>query len=137
MYDPGSSPAGNYIYTTSNSPCLNDVSTITINLENPPNAGQLPPFNVNMCLGQTLDLNTQFITNPIPNTPVWTDISSGVPGTSISNNFTPINSGTYILRSTIVATANCPSDDEDITVVVNDIPSVTFSTISQICLGES
>ena len=43
-----------------------------------------------MCLGQTLDLNTQFITNPIPNTPVWTDISSGVPGTSISNNFTPI-----------------------------------------------
>ena len=137
MFDPGSSPAGNYIYTTSNSPCLDDVSTITINLENPPNAGQLPPFNVNMCLGQTLDLNTQFITNPIPNTPVWTDISSGVPGTSISNNFTPINSGTYILRSTIVATANCPSDNEDITVVVNDIPSVTFSTISQICLGES
>ena len=89
-----------------------------------------------MCLGQTLDLNTQFITNPIPNTPVWTDISSGVPGTSISNNFTPINSGTYILRSTIVA-LNCPSDNEDITVVVNDIPSVTFSTISQICLGES
>ena len=137
MFDPSTNPSGDYTYTTSNSPCANDVATITINTENPPNAGQLPPFNINMCLGQTLDLNTQFISNPIPNTPTWTNITNGVPGTSISNNFSPVNSGTYTLRNTIVATANCPSDYEDITIVVNDIPSVTFSTISQICLGES
>ena len=37
MFDPGSFPSGDYIYTTSNSPCLDDVSTITINLETPPN----------------------------------------------------------------------------------------------------
>lgn len=137
IFDPSTYPAGDYIYTSSNSPCLDDNSTITINLETPPNAGQLPPFNVNMCLGQNIDLNTQFIINPTPNTPVWTDITSGIPGISISNNFNPITAGTYTLRSTIVATANCPSDDEDLTVVVNDIPTVLFSTISQICLGES
>ena len=137
MFDPSTSPAGDYIYTSNNSPCLDDNSTITINLETPPNAGQLPPFNINMCLGQNLDLNTQFIINPIPNTPVWTDITSGIPGISISNNFNPITTGTYTLRSTIVATANCPADEEDITVVVNEIPSVVFSTIGQICLGES
>ena len=137
MFDPSTYPAGDYIYTSSNPPCLDDNATITINLETAPNAGQLPPFNINMCLGQNLDLNTQFIINPTPNTPVWTDITSGIPGISISNNFNPISAGTYTLRSTIVSTANCPSDEEDLTIVVNEIPTVLFSTINQICLGES
>ena len=137
MFDPSTYPAGDYTYTASNSPCLDDVATITINLEIPPNAGQLPPVPINMCMGQVLDLNTQFTILPTPNTPIWTDITSGVPGSSVSNNFSPIASGTYTFRSTIVATANCPSDDEDITIAVNDLPTVIFSTINQICLGES
>ena len=137
MFDPSSYPAGDYIYTVSNSPCLNDIASITINLEIPPNAGQLPPVPVNMCMGQILDLNNQFTVLPTPNTPVWTDITSGIPGNNVSNNFNPNNTGNYIFRSTISATTNCPSDYEDITISVNDLPTVTFSTTNQICLGES
>ena len=136
-FDPANYPAGDYTYTVSNSPCPTDLSTITINLETPPEAGQLPPFTTNMCMGSILDLNSLFIVNPVPNTPVWTDVTSGIPGTSVSSNFNPITSGTYTLRNTIVATANCPSDFVETTVIVNDLPTVTFSTINQICLGES
>ena len=137
ILDPATSPAGNYIYTASNAPCINDISTISINLETPPFAGQLPPVPTNICMGQSLDLNTLFISNPTPFTPTWTDISSGVPGVSISSNFTPSSSGNYTLRNTISATANCPADIEDVNIVVNDLPTVTLNTINQICLGEN
>ena len=136
-FDPSNNPSGNYTYNVTNSPCPNNSSTITINLETPPYAGNLPPFTINMCLGTILDLNTQFIANPIPNTPSWTNISSGLPGTSVSNNFNPISSGIYTLRNTISSTANCPADYTDISVQVNEIPTVSFSTVNQICLGES
>ena len=136
-FDPANYPSGDYIYTVSNSPCPTDLSTITINLETPPDAGQLPPFPTHMCMGSIQDLNSLFIVIPAPNTPVWSDVTSGAPGTSISSNFNPITSGTYTLRNTIVATANCPSDFVETTVIVHDLPTVTFSTINQICLGES
>tara|TARA_B100000902_G_scaffold399539_1_gene470888 strand:+ start:422 stop:5818 length:5397 start_codon:yes stop_codon:yes gene_type:complete len=136
-FDPSIYPDGDYTYTVSNAPCPSDAQTITINIENPPYAGQLPPLTINMCIGSSLNLNSQFIINPTPNTPVWTDITSSIPGSSISNNFIPINTGTYTLRSTIAATANCPDEFTDLTVQVNDIPTVTFSTVPQICLGES
>ena len=137
IFDPNSSPSGDYIYTVSNSPCVNDLATITINLETPPYAGQLPPVPVNMCLGQVLDLNTLFTNTPSPNTPSWSDISLGSPGISITANFNPISSGNYTLRNTMSATTNCPSDNEDVTVIVHDLPTVSFNTISQICLGEN
>ena len=64
----------------------------------------MPPFNINMCLGQTLDLNTQFITNPIPNTPVWTDITSGTLELVFLIILHQSFQHTYILRATLVAT---------------------------------
>ena len=137
MFDPGTSPAGNYTYTASNAPCLDDIATITINLETPPYAGQLPPVPVDMCMGQVLDLNTQFTNNPVPYTPTWTDITTGTPGVSINSNFSPSSSGNYIFRNTIDATANCPADFEDLNVIVHDLPTVSFSTLNQICLGEN
>ncbi|MBT7481331.1 MAG: hypothetical protein HN677_02950 [Flavobacteriales bacterium] len=136
-FDPSSSPAGNYIYTVSNSPCLDDNVTLIINLETPPYAGQLPIPPTDMCMGTNLDLNASFLNLPVPFTPVWTDITSGTPGTNITNSFNPTAAGTYTFRNTISSTTNCPSDDEDITVIVHDLPTISVSSINQICLGMS
>ena len=104
---------------------VDDIATITINLEVPPYAGQLPPVPIDWCMGQILDLNTLFIINPTPYTPTWTDITSGAPGTSITANFIPSSAGNYIFRNTIAATINCPSDYEDVNVIVNNKPLIS------------
>ena len=133
MFDPSTNPAGDYTYTASNSPCLDHTSTITIILDPGPIAGQLPLIPVNMCMGETINLNNEFITNPFPNTPVWTSNGNGV-----SNNFTPTLSGAYTFRSTITDPASsCPDVWAEIDIEVHDLPTVLFSTVNQICLGES
>ncbi|MBT7726656.1 MAG: T9SS type B sorting domain-containing protein, partial [Flavobacteriales bacterium] len=133
MFDPSTNPAGDYTYTASNSPCLDHTSTITIILDPGPIAGQLPLIPVNMCMGETINLNNEFITNPFPNTPVWTSNGNG-----ISNNFTPTLSGAYTFRSTITDPASsCPDVWAEIDIEVHDLPTVLFSTVNQICLGEN
>jgi gliding motility-associated-like protein len=126
---------------------------IQVAIEDAPTAGILPANPIKICLdGTTIDLNSQFnpsISCPTCMTPNpytglnWTNVSAGLPGTVISNpsSWTPTSSGTYILRYTADVSVNCPSTDfEEITIIVSDIPTATFSTnatANEACLNDN
>ncbi|MFT4903025.1 MAG: hypothetical protein ACI84S_000730 [Thalassomonas sp.] len=122
---------------------LPGTSTILVAIEDSPNAGTLPANPIEICLdGTTIDLNSLFnstvscpsCTQPNPFNGVnWTDVTGGAPGAIITpltiSSWTTTTPGTYTLRYTAnISTNGCGIDDEDITIIVSDIPTATIST---------
>ena len=129
------------------------ATPILVAIEDAPSAGVLPTTSIKTCLdGTAIDLNSLFnstlscptCTQPSPFTGInWTDVTGGTPGTIINNPgvWTPIASGTYTIRYTADVSINCPSTDfEEITIIVSDLPTATFSTnatTDQACLNDN
>jgi hypothetical protein len=128
------------------------INTILVSIEDAPNAGILPTSALKICLdGTTVDLNSLFNSTtacpsciqPNPFTGAnWTDVTGGLPGTTILSpaNWTPTSSTTYTIRYTADVSINCPSTDfEEITIIVSDIPTASFSTnttANEACLND-
>jgi gliding motility-associated-like protein len=129
------------------------INTILVSIEDAPTAGILPVNSIQICLdGTVIDLNSLFNSttacpsciqpSPFSGTN-WTDVTNGTPGTTINTpaTWTPIASGTYTIRYTADVSVNCPSTDfEEITIIVSDIPTATFSTnaiADEACLNDN
>ena len=129
------------------------IIQILVAIEDAPTAGILPVNSIQICLdGTVIDLNSLFNSttacpsciqpNPFTGTN-WTDVTGGLPGTTINTlrTWTPIASGTYTIRYTADVSINCPSTDfEEITIIVSDIPTATFSTnatANEACLNDN
>jgi gliding motility-associated-like protein len=130
--------------------CLTpSISQIQVAIEDAPSAGILPANSIQICLdGTFIDLNSLFncptCVQPSPFTGLnWTDVTGGLPGTIINTptTWTPVSSGTYTMRYTADVSINCPSTDfEEITIIVSDIPTATFSTnaiADEACLNDN
>lgn len=129
------------------------ISQIQVAIEDAPSAGILPANPIQICLdGTFIDLNSLFNSTtacpsciqPSPFSGLnWTDVTNGTPGTTINTpaTWTPIASGTYTIRYTADVSVNCPSTDfEEITIIVSDIPTATFSTnatANEACLNDN
>ena len=127
------------------------INTILVSIEDAPTAGILP-VNSHFLDGTVIDLNSLFNSTtacpsciqPSPFTGTnWTDVTGGLPGTTINTpaTWTPSFSGTYTIRYTADVSINCPSTDfEEITIIVSDIPTATFSTnaiADEACLNDN
>jgi gliding motility-associated-like protein len=113
----------NYIVSIA-STCGSEIDTITVNVEMP------PQFNVSndttICLGQNVILSANG-----SNTYQW---SGGSSATTNSINVSPTDTTTYY----VTGDANvCGSDTDTIQVNIDQIPSISVSNDTSICLGES
>lgn len=110
-------------WTISNPPCANSYDEVTINVSGNPTVANAGPDQT-LCI--TNPTTTLAGNNPTVGTGTWTWISgSGVlsnpssPTTGVSS----LGLGTHVLRWT-VANPPCASTSDDVTIVVNSLPTV-------------
>lgn len=112
-----------YTLTVTDSGC-SDTDQVVVTVTPLPNADAGP--SIAICDGQSTTLTASGGT--LPNHYSW---STGQTGSSI--NVTPANTTTY----TVTVTVNGCTDTDDVTVTVNEAPTVDAGPNVQICEGES
>ncbi|MBC8265754.1 MAG: gliding motility-associated C-terminal domain-containing protein [Flavobacteriales bacterium] len=122
IFNPNTQTGGIYTYTVSASPCPNDISTINVTVNSPPNVmANANPSTI--CVGDPTTL-----TGSGASTYSWNNgITDGVA-------FNPTSTTTYTVTGTDVN--NCVNTDM-ITVTVNTLPNVVANANpSTICVGD-
>ena len=116
MFDPGSDPAGTYIYSLTGSVCPVVSSQVLITVLDGPDAGQ--DNAVTFCSSNApFELITQLVGTPDAGGS-WTDAS----GAAVTSSFDPSSSigGTFLY--TVDGGADCPDDVSTLVIAVNTAP---------------
>jgi len=79
------------------------------------------------CVNSTATINLASLLTGASTEGTWSQIGSGGTFDAVAGTFVPNSAaaGTYTFRYTIAAAAPCPMDTEDVTVIVNALPSIT------------
>lgn len=129
-FNPTSDPAGIYTYSLSNAPCPSSFSTVLVNLNTAPSAGN--STTTTYCSNDGIvDLFT--LLGPASPTGIWSQT-----GTGPSLNFDPSSSSPGNYDYTVTdPTGACSPVTSTITVNVNSIPTSNINSSSTvICAGE-
>ncbi len=117
--------AGTYTFqytVTAVAPCINDVSVVTVNVNDAPDAGTdntVAACNTNA----SFNLFTSLLGSPDAGG-IWTQLT-GTTTTTIAGNTVDLNgavAGTYTFQYTLTGTAPCVNDVSVVTVNVTDAP---------------
>ncbi|MBS1523054.1 MAG: gliding motility-associated C-terminal domain-containing protein [Bacteroidetes bacterium] len=120
------------------STCPDAPSTVTTITVDPPPTASNPGPNDEVCSTNTYTLQGN---NPVPSTGKWTMVSG--PSTAIFSDDTNPNAvvtalvpGTYVFRWTITNTAACPSNANNVTIIIDKAPiGGTTSSDATVCSG--
>ncbi len=129
-FDPSNDPAGVYTYSITNSPCPSSFSTVLVNLNTAPSAGN--STTATYCSNDgVVDLFT--LLGPASPTGIWSQTGNGP-----SLNFDPSTSSPGNYDYTVTdPTGACAPVTSTITVNVNSAPSSSINSSSTvICAGE-
>lgn len=127
IFDPGTSPAGNYTYTVAGTtPCLNAVSIVTVNQVQAPRAGTGGSFT-RCSTDAAVDLMT-ILSGPVDQGGIW----SG-PGPLTGSTFTPGTSAAGIYTYTVAGTAPCSNATAQVTAIVNTAPDAGQNSSVTVC----
>jgi gliding motility-associated-like protein len=127
---------GAYTFTytvTGTAPCANDVSTLTVNVSDAPDAGT--DNNVPVCNNNTaLNLFTSLLGSP-DSGGTWSQASGTTTITIAGNNgnFNGAAAGAYTFTYTIIGTAPCVNDVSTLTVNVVDAPDAGTDNSVPVC----
>ena len=125
-----------FLHNTSTCPDVpSTVTTITVD---PPPTASNPGPNDEVCSTNTYTLQGN---NPSPSTGKWTMVSG--PSAAVFSDDTNPNAvatglvpGTYVFRWTITNTAACPSNANDVTIIIDKAPiGGTTTSDATVCAG--
>jgi gliding motility-associated-like protein len=122
--------AGNFILTVTQNNC-SVTDSVAVIVKPKPTA--TINSNYNVCVGSTLNLNTNLLNQ---GTYSWTGPSGFTSNNSINaiTNVSQANAGVYQL---VVSQDNCNSDPASVTVVVYNYPIISLGNDTSFCSGQS
>lgn len=123
IFNPAVDAPGVYTYTVGGSLCVTASATVTVNVTQSPNAGELnAPLVINACITNTaVDLFTGLNGNQDLGT--WTNTTSGLVVTNIFNA-ADAGAGIYLFTYTVTGGVSpCESDSATVTVIVDPLPN--------------
>lgn len=132
------STAGTYTLVVSDNsvtPACTDMTSITVN------DGVVPPDLAvsgapQICNGENFDLSTLTVTDGNNTNPTIT-FHDGTPATPINELSSTVVSPTATTTYYVLAVTGTCSDEEPVTVTVNDPPTADFTVVSPICVNGS
>jgi len=129
LFQPGVDPPGVYLYTVpGQSPCGDAIATLTITVNNAPNAGV--NASVTTCSSATSFLLLPLLTGGAQSGGTWTG-----PAGAHSGLYAPSTDGPGDYFYTLTGTAPCAADVAVVTVFENDVPNAGTSTSISLCAG--
>lgn len=141
LFNPLNQAEGTYTFTytvNANAPCVQQQTTVSINVSQAPtyaNAG----LDENMCSFEGLQLNANM---PVYGSGSWS-VYNGPPGLIFNNptmpntTFSVNQAGIYTLIWSIENTSLCPTAKDTVTLNIAEVPSVTFSFDSLVCVNDT
>jgi gliding motility-associated-like protein len=127
IFDPGTSPAGNYTYTVAGiTPCLNATAIVTVNQVQAPRAGNGGSFT-RCSTDAPVDLMS-LLTGQVDAGGVWTG-----PGPLTGSTFTPGVSAPGVYTYTVTGTPPCSNATAQVTATVNTAPDAGESSSVTVC----
>jgi len=131
-FTPGTDQAGAYVYTVAGAgPCANASATLTITVNQRPNAG----INGSITLCSTDGVYNLF--NSLGGNPSVSGTWQDPQGNAHSGSFTPGTSQTGVYTYTVTGLAPCPPSSATVTVNVNTAPNAGAGTSITRCSNDA
>jgi gliding motility-associated-like protein len=127
VFDPGSDPSGDQVYSIAGNTCPDVTATVTVNVLPGPDAGDDNAISV--CNTQApFSMLSQLLGAPDADG-AWTDAS----GSAVSGTFDPSQGISGTFSYTVQGGASCPDDQATLTITVNVAPLAGISGSLTLC----
>ena len=131
-FTPGTDPAGDYVYTVPGTgPCANASATLTITVNQRPNAGT--SGSITLCSTD----GVYGLINSLGGSPSVSGTWQDPDGNAHSGSFTPGTSQTGVYTYTVTGLAPCPPSSATVTVSVSTAPNAGAGTNVTRCSNDA